>query len=147
MKANKIILGLLLSFLCLNLFAENADSIKIIKRNVEQYIGEINFDENGLGHLKLDGDKIKLDIEINKEDSLNAVDGNKVVVELTKKINNYKFKGKVCKILGHKHDPGVDILSVVYKLLFLYISASIKSLIQSFKVCGHTSTPNLLYTS
>ncbi len=31
MKANKIILGLLLSFLCLNLFAENADSIKIVR--------------------------------------------------------------------------------------------------------------------
>ena len=92
--------------------------LKIIKRNVEQYIGEINFDENGLGHLKLDGDKIKLDIEINKEDSLNAVDGHKVVVELTKKISNYRFKGKVCKIIGHKHDPGVDILSIVYKYKF-----------------------------
>ena len=92
--------------------------LKIIKRNVEQYIGEINFDNKGLGHLKLDGDKIKLDIEINKEDSLNAVDGHKVVVELTKKISNYRFKGKVCKIIGHKHDPGVDILSTVYKYKF-----------------------------
>ena len=67
--------------------------LKVLKRQVEQYIGEINFDDKGLGHLNLDGDKIKLEIEINKEDSLNAVDGAKVVVELGKKINNTKYKG------------------------------------------------------
>ena len=92
--------------------------LKVLKRQVEQYIGEINFDDKGLGHLNLDGDKIKLEIEINKEDSLNAVDGAKVVVELGKKINNTKYKGIVTKVIGHKNDPGVDILSVVYKYNF-----------------------------
>jgi len=92
--------------------------LKVVKRQIEQYIGEINFDQSGLGHLNLDGDKINLDIEIAKEDSLNAVDGHKVVVELTDKLGKTKYKGKVTKILGHKHDPGVDILSMIYKYKF-----------------------------
>ena len=90
--------------------------LKVLKRQVERYIGEINFDQKGVGHIRLDDSKIKLDIIIAKEDSLNAVDGHKVVVELIKKINNNsKYSGKVVEIIGHKNDPGVDILSIVYK--------------------------------
>ena len=90
--------------------------LKVLKRQVERYIGEINFDQKGVGHIRLDDSKIKLDIIIAKEDSLNAVDGHKVVVELIKKLNNNsKYSGKVVEIIGHKNDPGVDILSIVYK--------------------------------
>ena len=89
---------------------------KVIKRQVERYIGEINFDSKGKGHITLDDSKIKLNIEVAKEDSLNAVDGHKVVVELLKKLNNnLRYSGKVVEIIGHKNDPGVDILSIVYK--------------------------------
>ena len=56
--------------------------LKIIKRQVERYIGEITFDKKGKGHITLDDSKIKLNIEIPKDKSLNAVDGHKVVVEL-----------------------------------------------------------------
>lgn len=90
--------------------------LRVIKRQVERYIGEINFDKKGKGHITLDDQKIKLNIEIPKDKALNAVDGHKVVVELTKKINkNTKYEGKVVDIIGHKHDPGVDILSIIYK--------------------------------
>ena len=90
--------------------------LKIIKRQVERYIGEINFDKKGKGHITLDDQKIKLNIEVPKDKALNAVDGHKVVVELVKKINkNTKYEGKVIEIIGHKHDPGVDILSIIYK--------------------------------
>ncbi len=90
--------------------------LKVIKRQVERYIGEINFDSKGKGHITLDDSKIKLNIEVAKEDSLNAVDGHKVVVELFKKLNNnLRYSGKVVEIIGHKNDPGVDILSIVYK--------------------------------
>ena len=90
--------------------------LKVLKRQVERYIGEINFDKKGVGHIRLDDSKIKLDITVAKEDSLNAVDGHKVVVELIKKLNNNsKYSGKVVEIIGHKNDPGVDILSIVYK--------------------------------
>ena len=90
--------------------------LKIIKRQVQRYIGEITFDEKGKGHIKLDDNKIKLNIEIPKDKALNAVDGHKVVVELVKKLNNIlKYEGKVLEIIGHKNDPGVDILSIIYK--------------------------------
>ena len=90
--------------------------LKILKRNLERYIGEINFDKKGLGHITLDDSKIKLDIVVKKENALNAVDGHKVVVELGKKLNKQsKYDGRVVEIIGHKNDPGVDILSIVYK--------------------------------
>ena len=81
--------------------------LKIIERRVQRFIG--------IGHVDLDDSKIKLDIEVPREKSLNAVDGHKVVVELGKKISNGKYEGEVVEIIGHVNDPGVDILSIIYK--------------------------------
>ena len=89
--------------------------LRIIERRINRYIGLINFDKKGIGHITLDDNKIKLDIEIPKENSLNSVDGHKVVVELEKKISNDKYIGKVTEVIGHVNDPGVDILSIIYK--------------------------------
>ena len=90
--------------------------LKVLKRQVDRYIGEINFDDKGMGHITLDDSKIKLNIQVPKDKSLNAVDGHKVVVELVKKLNNnVKYEGRVVDIIGHKNDPGVDILSIIYK--------------------------------
>ena len=102
--------------------------LRVIKRQVERYIGEINFDSKEVGHITLDDSKIKLDIQVAKEDSLNAVDGHKVVVELIKKLNkNMKYSGKVVEIIGHKNDPGVDIfyllfISIIFIQSFLMMS-------------------------
>ena len=46
--------------------------LKIIKRQVDQYIGEINF-KGDTGYLTLDDKKINMEIEIDREDSLNSV--------------------------------------------------------------------------
>ena len=89
--------------------------LKIIERRVQRFIGLITFDKKGIGHVDLDDSKIKLEIEIPREKSLNAVDGHKVVVELGKKISNGKYEGEVAEIIGHINDPGVDILSIIYK--------------------------------
>lgn len=90
--------------------------LRIIERKIQRYIGLITFDKKGVGHIKLDDSKIKLDIEIPKEKSLNAVDGHKVIVELGKKLNNSgRYEGEVVEIIGHVNDPGVDILSIIYK--------------------------------
>ena len=88
--------------------------LKVIKKRENRYIGEINFKDD-VGYITLDDNKLKLEIKVPKEDSMNAVDGHKVVVELGKKINNSSYYGKVIDIIGHKNDPGVDILSIVYK--------------------------------
>ena len=89
--------------------------LRIIERKTKNFIGLINFDKDGKGHITLDDNKVKLNIVVSKEDSLNAVDGHKVVVELGKKINNDIYEGKVVDIIGHVNDPGVDILSIIYK--------------------------------
>ena len=90
--------------------------LKIIERKIKRYIGLIEFDKNGLGHITLDDSKIKLNIEVPKEKALNAVTGHKVVVELVKELDhNGRYEGEVIRIIGHVHDPGVDILSIVYK--------------------------------
>src|SRR5690606_13802035 len=45
-----------------------------------------------------------------------AVEGHKVVVKLTSYPEGRKSAvGEVVKILGHKNDPGVDILSIIHK--------------------------------
>ena len=93
--------------------------LKIIKRKSEQFIGTIQFDHKGLGHITLDDSRIKLEIEVPKDKSLNAVDGHKVVVKLDKKMNSSgRYEGRVVKILGHVNDPGVDILSIICKYNF-----------------------------
>lgn len=89
--------------------------LKIIERKIKRYIGLINFDKNGLGHITLDDSKIKLNIEVPREKSLNAVDVHKVVVEIDKQLGNNRCIGHVVEIIGHVNDPGVDILSIVYK--------------------------------
>lgn len=90
--------------------------LRIIERKIQRYIGLISFDKKGIGHIKLDDSKIKLEIEIPKDKTLNAVDGHKVIVELGKKLNNSgRYEGEVVEIIGHINDPGVDILSIIYK--------------------------------
>ena len=89
--------------------------LKILERRLKQYIGVINFDKNEVGHITLDDKKINLEIEVPKDKSLNSVDGHKVVVNLGNKKSNTKYEGEVIEVLGHINDPGVDILSIIYK--------------------------------
>ena len=88
--------------------------VKVLKHESNTYVGEINF-KNNVGYVTLDEDKVNLEVVVAKENSLNAVDGHKVVIGIVKRISNKKAEGKVVKIIGHKNDPGVDILSIVYK--------------------------------
>ena len=93
--------------------------LKIIERKATTYIGTISFDSEGIGHVQLDDSRVKLDIVVPKGNNLNSVDGHKVVVELGKKLdNNGKYEGNVIEIIGHINDPGVDILSIIYKYRF-----------------------------
>ena len=65
--------------------------------------------------VDLDEDKVNLRVIVMPQNSMNAVEGHKVVVEVIKRISNHEAEGKIIKILGHKNDPGVDILSIVEK--------------------------------
>lgn len=86
--------------------------VRIVDRKIRPMVGEF-YEENGKGKIKLDDEKVKLDITIPNPNG--AVDGNKVLVKVTNKLQNNNYNGEILEVLGHKNDPGVDILSIVYK--------------------------------
>jgi len=88
--------------------------IRIIKRELHNLVGEIIEDKKGLS-LKLDDEKLDLEIKLEKSSLKNCVPGNKVLIHLNKELGKKRYLGEVIKILGHKDDPGMDILSIAYK--------------------------------
>ena len=88
---------------------------KIAERGISKVVGQFQ-DNKGFGFVLPDDKKISMDIFIAKEDTLGAIDGHKVVVEITGWPEGRKSAtGMVTQILGHKNDPGVDILSIIHK--------------------------------
>lgn len=88
---------------------------KIVERGKTTFVGTFQANR-GFGFVVPDDKKLNMDIFVAKEDTLGAVDGHKVVVEITEWPDDIKSAtGVITKILGHKNDPGVDILSIIYK--------------------------------
>ncbi|MNW48559.1 Ribonuclease R [compost metagenome] len=89
--------------------------VRIVNRAVTQVVGVFqNYD--AYGFVLPDDKRINRDIFIPKEAFGGAVDGEKVVARIV----NYPegrsaAEGEVTEILGHKDDPGVDILSIIRK--------------------------------
>lgn len=89
--------------------------IRIAERKTTKVVGTYQ-DNRGFGFVIPDDKKLPMDIFIGKGNSLDAVDGHKVVVEITEWPSELKSAtGMVVQILGHKNDPGVDILSIIHK--------------------------------
>lgn len=89
--------------------------IRIVERGTTQVVGTFQ-DNRGFGFVVSDDKKMNMDIFIAKDDTLGAVDGHKVVVEITGwPEGRLSATGMVKQILGHKNDPGVDILSIIHK--------------------------------
>ena len=86
--------------------------VKIVNRQLKLMVGEYVI-KNNIGTILLDDEKIKLEITIPKEHSMGAMEGHKVLVKITNKLKNNHYNGEIVKIIGHKNDPGVDILSIV----------------------------------
>ena len=90
-----------------------AEVIKILSRGTAQVVGTFQKGQN-FGFVIPDNTKIATDIFVPVEWAKGAVDGHKVVVELTSYGSEKKKpEGRVVEILGHVNDPGVDILSIV----------------------------------
>ncbi len=86
---------------------------KILEHGSRQIVGTYE-QSSSFGFVIPDNGKIGTDIFVPKERSKGAVDGHKVVVELTSYGDErHKPEGKVVEILGHINDPGVDIMSIV----------------------------------
>lgn len=92
---------------------QEAVIVKILEHAMKHVVGTFEKSKN-FGFVIPDNSKIGADIFVPVERSKGAMDGHKVVVEITDYGNHKKSpEGKVVEILGHINDPGVDILSIV----------------------------------
>lgn len=92
----------------------------VVTRGITKVVGTYTQTKNQkFGFVIPDLAKLPQDIFVPIERSKGAVEGHKVVVEITdygslNRKNGFKSpEGKVVEILGHINDPGVDILSIV----------------------------------
>ncbi len=89
--------------------------VRIVQRAVTQIVG--TFDNHESYAFVLPDDKrINRDIFIPKDQFKGAVSGQKVVVRIVSyPEGNAAAEGEIVEVLGHKDDPGVDILSIIRK--------------------------------
>lgn len=86
----------------------------ILKRDLKTIVGEMVKDKKTLA-FKPDDEKLNIAVKLTKESMKGCVEGHKVIISIIKEIGNRTFLGKVEKIIGHKNDPGVDILTIAAK--------------------------------
>jgi len=89
--------------------------VRIVKRAVTEVVGLFQSHET-FGFVIPDDRRINKDIFVPREAFGGAVTGQKVVVRIvTYPEGRSLAQGEIVEILGHKDDPGVDILSIVRK--------------------------------
>lgn len=88
--------------------------VKVVDRKLKQAVGEFYYHQD-TPCVKLDEENIHLDIIIKKDKTMGAMNGHKVLIKITRPIKKGVYEGEVIRILGHKNDPGIDILSIVLK--------------------------------
>ena len=88
--------------------------IRVLKKENNLIVGEYTVLDNH-PHFIPDDKKLKMEILLDERDCENLVPGHKIQVSIVKDLGKYKYKGEVVRVIGHKNDPGVDILSIVYK--------------------------------
>lgn len=89
--------------------------VRVVTRAVTQIVGTFQSFES-YAFVIADDKRITKDIFIPKEAFQGAVSGQKVVVDIVQyPEGRAAAEGRVVEILGHKDDPGVDILSIIRK--------------------------------
>lgn len=89
--------------------------VRILKRGRDRIVGTFTRLSSYFGFVIPDDKRIPADIFIAPELQMNARDGQKVVVKLHQIAGRHSAEGEIIEILGHKDDPGVDILSIIHK--------------------------------
>ena len=89
--------------------------VRIVNRVLTKVVGLYQVRKGkSYGFVIPDNQRLSNDIFVPVECSKGAVDGHKVVVELTSYGDDRRSpEGKVVEIIGHINDPGTDILSIV----------------------------------
>lgn len=88
--------------------------LKILNRELNNLVGEIVIKDNKK-EVVLDDEKLNLILVLDQDSAKNCVEGSKVYLKIVKELGKRKYYVKVAKLIGHKNDPGVDILSIAYK--------------------------------
>nr|WP_028609189.1 ribonuclease R [Paenibacillus harenae] len=89
--------------------------VRIVERAVTQIVGTFE-DHEAYAFVMPDDKRINRDIFIPKGGYQGAVSGQKVVVRIVSYPEGRSAaEGEIVEILGHKNDPGVDILSIIRK--------------------------------
>ncbi len=108
--------------------------LKILDRQLKRVIGEILYKDNE-PTLILDDKRLNINVKLNNHFA-NLVDGHKVLVNLDTQIDDNNFIGTVVKIIGHKNDPDIDILSIAYSHnIELEFSNKVKEELKSIPDC------------
>ena len=93
---------------------QEAKILKVVERATNKLVGRFEKSKQNYGFVVPDNQRFSEDIFIPVEVSMGAVDGHKVVVEITDYGSKKKSpEGKIIEIIGHVNDPGVDIMSIV----------------------------------
>lgn len=88
--------------------------IKIVSHGIKEVVGTYQKSKN-FGFVVPDNQRISKDIFIPIEHSKGAINGHKVLAEITDYGGERRNpEGKVKEIIGHINDPGTDVLSIVY---------------------------------
>lgn len=89
--------------------------VRIVSRSITQIVGVFQHN-NSYGFVVPDDKRVHRDIFVPMESFLGAVDGDKVVAKIVSYPEGRTAAvGEIIEILGHKDDPGVDILSIIRK--------------------------------
>ena len=87
-----------------------AEIVRVIKRGTTKIVGLV---KKGMRDLLVFPDDAHLNepVVVDARHSMGAMPGHKVVVD----IKRYKpqLQGTIVEILGHKNDPGIDVLSII----------------------------------
>ncbi len=86
--------------------------VDVIERGRNNVVGQFQRSKD-YGFVVADNDKLNKDIFVGSGNFMNASNGDKVVVEVTKWPEDGRNpEGKIVEVLGKPDDPGVDIISV-----------------------------------
>ncbi len=87
--------------------------VRIVSHQVKKIVG-LYEKSKSFGFVRPDNQRYLKDIYIPAGKEMGAMDGHKVVVELTSYGQEHaKPEGKIVEIIGHVNDPGADVLSIV----------------------------------
>lgn len=89
--------------------------IKVLKRNNQTIVGTMVAGKKGDLIFEPDEKNLGASIKIDPDSLHNCVWGSKVIVDIGQLGRDKMYHGRVIKIIGHKDDPGMDIISIAGK--------------------------------